>query len=398
MSANGEEIIKDRSPDGRFALQLSRDSEGMFAFGVIDLASKKELASLDSIGNPYAKQSHLVWSPDSKRVAFNADNRRGGELTIYQLKNDEFVEMKLPELPSCGAKNIRKIYEASELAQRWLDANTLLVLTRGGWTSEDDKDGECEKVVTVKFDPNGKASIQNVKSVSARELADRAKAKELVESGETKSEDGNRTGAIADYTRAIKLDPRNSDAYNNRGGEKQDAGDLDGAMADYNHAIEADPNASLPYYNRGGIYFVKGDWSKAIPDLRRHDELNDEDEDAPPLIWIAQVRLGQKEAADHQLAKFLSDHPDGAETWGTKIDNFLLGKVSEQELLAASGSSEEKKKNEQQSQAWYYVAVKHLMNGDKTGAADAFQKSIAANGRGRNEYDFAKAELKNLDK
>jgi len=306
--------------------------------------------------------------------------------------------LKLPELPSCGARNIRKIYEASQVAERWLNANTLLVVTRGAWATEDDKDGECEKVVTLKFDSNGKASIQNVKSISARELADRTKAKELVESGESKSEAGDRQGAMVDYVRAIKLDPKNSDAYNNRGSEKQDAGDPDGAMADYNRAIEANPNGSIPYYNRGGIYFLRRDWNKAIPDLRRHDELDDEDEDAPPLIWIAQARLGDKEAADRELAKFISDHPDFVDSWNTKIDNFLLGKVSEQELLAAIGSSEEKKQHEQQCQAWYDVGVKRLMNGDKAGAADAFQKSIATDGKSRNEYDFAKAELKQLDK
>ena len=82
-NANGsEEIIKDRSPDGHFALELSRDEEGMFGIGVIDVASHKELVSLDSLGNPYAKHSDLVWSPDSKRVAYNEDNRRGGSATV----------------------------------------------------------------------------------------------------------------------------------------------------------------------------------------------------------------------------------------------------------------------------------------------------------------------------
>ena len=158
----------------------------------------------------------------------------------------------------------------------------------------------------------------------------------------------NRGGATAKYARAITLDPKNSDAYNNRGSEKQDAGDLDGAMADYSHAIEANPNDSFPYYNRGAIYFLRRDWNKAIPDLQHHDELNEEDEEAPALIWIARVRLGEKEAADRELAKFISDHPDWADSWNTKIDNFLLGRVSEQDLLAAIDSSEAKKQHEQQ--------------------------------------------------
>ena len=169
-------------------------------------------------------------------------------------------------------------------------------------------------------------------------------------------------------------------------------------MADYSHAIEANPNDSFPYYNRGAIYFLRRDWNKAIPDLQHHDELNEEDEEAPALIWIARVRLGEKEAADRELAKFISDHPDWADSWNTKIDNFLLGRVSEQELLAAIDSSEAKKQHEQQCEAWYYVGVKRLMNGDRAGGADAFQKSIATGEKSRSEYDFAKAELKSLGK
>lgn len=399
-SAYGDEgIIKDRSPDGRFALQLNRnDEEGMYALGIIDIAAKKELVSLEPLGNPYAKESHLAWSPDSKRVAFNASNRRGGEATVYQLKDNAFVEVKLPQTPDCEAKHVSKVYEASVLAQRWADPNTLLMIKRGGWNTEDGGEGECEKVITMKFDPNGKASIQNVKSVSARELADRAKAVDLVQSGADKSEAGDHKGAIDDYDRAIKLDPKSSDAYNNRGGEKQDAGDLEGAIADYNHAIEVNPDAFMPYFNRGAVYFLKADWKKTISDLQHHEEWDDTDEDSPAVIWIAEVRLGEKEAADRELAKFISDHPDFAEDWKTKIDMFLLGKVSEEDLLRAIEASAEDKQREERCSACYYIGVKHLLNEDKAGAADAFQKSIATEDNADYEYDFAKAELKRLGK
>ena len=53
---------------------------------------------------------------------------------------------------------------------------------------------------------------------------------------------------------------------------------------------------------------------------------------------------------------------------------------------------------EQQCEAWYYVGLKRLMNGDRAGGADAFQKSIATGEKSRSEYDFAKAELKSLGK
>ena len=58
-------------------------------------------------------------------------------------------------------------------------------------------------------------------------------------------------GAIADYTKAIELDPNYASAYNNRGHLKNDLKDYYGAIADYTKAIKLDPNYSKAYHNRG---------------------------------------------------------------------------------------------------------------------------------------------------
>jgi len=88
---------------------------------------------------------------------------------------------------------------------------------------------------------------QRARSTSAGELADRAKGEQFFESGATKSSNGDKAGAIADYTRAITLDPKNVNAYNNRGTEKQNAGDIAGALADFSRAIETNPREPDPY-------------------------------------------------------------------------------------------------------------------------------------------------------
>ena len=45
-------------------------------------------------------------------------------------------------------------------------------------------------------------------------------------------------GAISDYTKAIELDPNDTDSYANRGIAKEDLGDLNGACADWKKAAE----------------------------------------------------------------------------------------------------------------------------------------------------------------
>lgn len=81
-------------------------------------------------------------------------------------------------------------------------------------------------------------------------------------------------GAIADYTRAIELDPRFAEAFNNRGGLRNKRGDLDGAMADFTRAIELNGKYALAYFNRGVVRFQKKDHDGAIGDYTRSLELD----------------------------------------------------------------------------------------------------------------------------
>ena len=58
-------------------------------------------------------------------------------------------------------------------------------------------------------------------------------------------------GAIADYTKAIELNPNKAQIYYNRGAAKGILNDPYGAIADYTKAIELNPNKDDAYNNRG---------------------------------------------------------------------------------------------------------------------------------------------------
>jgi len=77
--------------------------------------------------------------------------------------------------------------------------------------------------------------------------------------------------AIADYTQAIRLEPKLVAAYHNRGIAYANKGDYEKAIIDYNQAIQLDPNNATAYTNRGNAYHMVGDrrraradWSKAL--------------------------------------------------------------------------------------------------------------------------------------
>ena len=84
--------------------------------------------------------------------------------------------------------------------------------------------------------------------------------------GNAREAKGDLDGAIAEYTRAIELDPRYADAYLNRANTQADKGDMGHAIADYNRALEINPALARAYAGRGG---VKGDLDGALSDYSR---------------------------------------------------------------------------------------------------------------------------------
>ncbi len=72
--------------------------------------------------------------------------------------------------------------------------------------------------------------------------------------------------AIATYSRMIKRQPKDANAYFNRGLAYKNAGLGDRALADYDAAIRLDPSHQKAYLDRGNIRYQRGSYSDAIRD------------------------------------------------------------------------------------------------------------------------------------
>jgi tetratricopeptide (TPR) repeat protein len=92
-------------------------------------------------------------------------------------------------------------------------------------------------------------------------------ARNLFKMGTQKVADKNYTGAIEDFTNAIKADPRFKQAYENRGVAKFYLEDIAGAIEDYSKALDIDPNDYTTYGRRGWAKFYLHDYTGAISDL-----------------------------------------------------------------------------------------------------------------------------------
>jgi tetratricopeptide (TPR) repeat protein len=79
--------------------------------------------------------------------------------------------------------------------------------------------------------------------------------------------------AIADYTEVIRLDPNNIVAYSNRANAKVNMQDYQGAYLDYSQVLRIEPERAIAYNNRAFARHQLGDCKGAISDLKIAVEL-----------------------------------------------------------------------------------------------------------------------------
>jgi tetratricopeptide (TPR) repeat protein len=78
---------------------------------------------------------------------------------------------------------------------------------------------------------------------------------------------GDLGGAIADFGRALEVDPGYPEAWNNRGAARYALGDLAGAVTDLDRALEARPRYAEARNNRGIVRHSLGDLPGALADF-----------------------------------------------------------------------------------------------------------------------------------
>jgi tetratricopeptide (TPR) repeat protein len=131
------------------------------------------------------------------------------------------------------------------------------------------------KEVQVTIIRNGAEYTKTVKigvltaEVEEKRKADqeaRARYSALVSQGNTDTNAGDLDRAIAAYSEAVRLDPKNAFAFANRGIAYSKKGDNDRAIADYDEAIRLNPTYALAFANRSVAYSNKGDYDRAIAD------------------------------------------------------------------------------------------------------------------------------------
>lgn len=101
--------------------------------------------------------------------------------------------------------------------------------------------------------------------------------------------------ALKYFNKAIEMNPDNSNYYNSRAELKRTLGDEYGALKDYNSAIEKNGQDVYPLANRGRLYYEKKEFSKAIIDLEKAIQLDDEFMIAYYYLGLTYIETGKKD-------------------------------------------------------------------------------------------------------
>ena len=80
--------------------------------------------------------------------------------------------------------------------------------------------------------------------------------------------------ALADYTKTIAINPDDAEAYNNRGLVYKNQKKWELALADYNKAITINPDLALAYTSRGTLYANQKKWELALADYNKAIAIN----------------------------------------------------------------------------------------------------------------------------
>ena len=210
--------------------------------------------------------------------------------------------------------------------------------------------------------------------------------------------------AAADIDKAVALKPNDPKEYTARGNLEIRRQNYDQARADFNQALDLNEHDFDALRGRGELSMIQGDYDAAFRDFQTvndvHDlaylnlirgkqdnallELKTVVDAAGPnlhtewkrfLIWTIKAEQNHAEAATMELSTYLDDINQPKSELGNKTGSFLVGKMSEPDLIAYL-DSDPTISLQHLTDVWYLIGMKRQIAGDSSGAGEAFHKCV----------------------
>lgn len=160
-------------------------------------------------------------------------------------------------------------------------------------------------------------TVTQAQTLGGSHESELAMIRPLIVSGNQKARDKDYDGAIADFTKAIKLGEQLPDMlrggpYINRGLAYADKGDLDAGLADLTRAIKLWPSNVYAYQDRGEIYRKRNEPEKALADFNKAIKISEQFSPAFRSRGLVLLSQGKDAEAQSDFNKFLETAPPSA--------------------------------------------------------------------------------------
>jgi tetratricopeptide (TPR) repeat protein len=207
----------------------------------------------------------------------------------------------------------------------------------------------------------------------------------LVRAADIKYKDRDIAGALADYSRAIEMDPRCAPAYFGRGQIRSNKGQLPEAEADYTKAVESDPKFAKAWFGRGMIRTYSNNEAGALADFTKAVE-------ADPAYTLAWFNRGLLRLSRKEYDGALADYTKAIDLKPADADGYIgrgnahASKGDHDKAIADYTKAIDLKPTS--SSAYVYKGDSQMKKGDPIGAMLTFSKAIEVNPKDAEAYYF----------
>ena len=199
--------------------------------------------------------------------------------------------------------------------------------------------------------------------------------------------------AILNYTKAIEITPDYVMAFDGRGVAHGNKQNMEEAIRDFSTAIAMAPTYATSYYNRGNIHSSQKRWNEAIEDYGKAIELNSKYADAYCNRSVAFASLGKWDQAISDCSESIRIDPNYVKAYFNRaITYYNQGKYPEA-IRDYTAVTELQPGN---SAAYYNRAVAYGNSGQWEKAIADYSKTIVldpANQNAMSGREFAKSKL-----
>jgi len=142
-----------------------------------------------------------------------------------------------------------------------------------------------------------------------------ARSQALYKQGQELAKQGKQEVAIANYTEALKLKPKNASIYYQRGNSYYSQRAYEKAIKDYTAAIQIKVNYKDAYYQRALVYYEQDDNEKAITDLTQTLRINPDYTKAYDKRGLIYYEIGDYKNAIEDYSQSIRLNPKDSNTY-----------------------------------------------------------------------------------